>query len=126
MFGNVYVFNEDILNITAFNLNDQGSTGMIEGLSEETTPPYQPYQLVVARTNLDREQLTSPLFVEGPNDVLIGLEGGYIRDFTITIPPPSQAPLESDLLLHIYGGKAILLNIVGNILEEVEIQLVKG
>jgi hypothetical protein len=119
-FGNVYVFNESGANITAFILNNVGSAGSIAGLSEATTPPYEPFQLAVGRTNLLKEQLDSPLFVEGANSIVVVIEGENWA-FTITIPPPPGGPgLALDLLLHIYfyAKKAILLDNIGNILDE--------
>jgi hypothetical protein len=114
-FGNVYVFNLYVENMTAFNLNGQGPAGTIAGPVETSTPPYEPQQLVVSRTNLTQSQLSSPLFVQGSNDITVDYLGQAWKG---TVVIGTQPALQYDLWLYIGYQVAFLFDTVGNMIPQ--------
>ena len=116
-YGNVYIFNLYVESMTAFNLNQQGTAGTIAAPVKTTTPPYAPQQLVVARTNLTFDQLNSPLFVNGDNQISVNY-GGEVWKGTINIPGPPSPSLQADLWLYIAYQQAFLFDTTGTMIPQ--------
>lgn len=116
-YGNVYIFNLYVESMTAFNLNQQGSAGTIAAPVKTTTPPYAPQQLVVARTNLTFDQLNSPLFVNGDNQISVNY-GGEVWKGTVNIPGPPSPSLQADLWLYIAYQQAFLFDTTGTMIPQ--------
>jgi hypothetical protein len=118
-FGNVYVFNLYVEDMVQFGLNNQGSVVKkpVASPQKTTDPPYAPSQVVVARTNLTQDQLNTPLFVNGPNDILVGY-GTDLWKGTVTIPHPPAPSLSADLWLYVGYRKAFLFDTVGNMMPQ--------
>ncbi len=116
-YGNVYIFNlyPDTASLT--DLNGQGPAGSIAAPTKGSSTPYwEPQQAVVARTNLDLEQLSSPLFVNagaaGESNTLSINYGGQAWRAHVQIPNPPDPQLESDLWLYLAYEQAFLFNSV--------------
>jgi hypothetical protein len=112
-FGNVYVFNLYVENILKVNLNGQGTAGSIIAPAQTTKPPYAPQQIVVSRTNLNQDQLNSPLFVQGSNTITVDY---YMESWTaaVTIDPVNQSALQNDLWIYLCYQTAWLLDTTGD------------
>jgi len=115
-FGNVYVFNLYADNMSALNLNGMGSAGSVGAPTRSSNPPYAPRQMVVARTNLNRDQIDYPLFVNGNNDLSVNFSGESWRG-AISIPSPPQITLQADLWLYIGYQNAFLFDTSGALLQ---------
>jgi hypothetical protein len=125
-FGNVYIFNLYSVPVSKFNLNGQGSAGAIKAPSAASAAPYTPQQLVVARTNQTSNQLDSPLFVVGDNQITVNYQG---QNWKGTINIPSNIPLQSDLWLYLAFGQMFLFLTTGEIVPQVGgggLQMTKG
>jgi len=116
-YGNVYIFNLYVESMTQFNLNGQGSAGSIAAPVKTTTVPYAPQQLAVARTNLTINQLNSPLFVIGANNISVNY-GGEVWQGTVTIPQPPNPSLQADLWLYVCYEKAFLFDTSGTMIPQ--------
>jgi hypothetical protein len=116
-FGNVYIFNLYVESMTQFNLNGMGSAGSIAAPVNTTKPPYVPAQLMVGRTNLTVDQLNSPLFVNGANNILVNY-GGENWKGTVTIPGPPSPSMQADLWLYIAYKTAFLFTTDGKMIPQ--------
>jgi hypothetical protein len=114
MAGNVYVFNLYVENASSFGVNEQGSAGTI---SAPSGPPWTPSALVVPRTNAPRDQLTSPMFAVGDNDIGINYAG---QDWmgVVNIPAPPDVRFEDDLWLYLAYAQAFLFKSTGELLPD--------
>ena len=113
-YGNVYVFNMYSQTPLDFKLNGQGLAGKI---GEMAGPAFTPKQIVVGRTNLNKGNLTSPLFVSGENDIQVSTMGQRVFGGTVTIPASSVIPLNESLWIYIAYEKLFLFNTNGMILD---------
>jgi len=112
-FGDVYIFNLYVSDITKISLNGQNSAGAINAPSPVSPIPYEPRQLMVSRTNLNANQLNSSLFVQGDNTVTVDYFGQSWTT-TITISDQTKTSLQNDLSLYICYQTAWLLDTFGN------------
>jgi len=117
-FGNVYVFNLYVEDIISFTLNGQNSAGKIVCPSAVTTKtPYSPQQLPVSRTNLNKSQLNSSLFVQGNNSMTVDYLG---QSWTATVTIPVQPALQLDLWLYVAYQQAWLFDTSGDLLQTIQ------
>lgn len=113
-YGNVYIFNLYVEEITKFNLNDQGSAGSIIAPSQNTKPLYVPQQIAVSRTALPLNNLNSPLFVQGKN-VFTADYLGQNWSGVANIDPTIFPALNFDLWLYVAFQTAWLLDTFGHL-----------
>lgn len=112
-FGDVYVFNLYVSNITRIGLNGQDSAGTIAAPTPTSKYPYQPSQLAISRTNLTVSQLSSSLFVQGDNTLTVNYFGESWTA-TITIGDKIKSGLQYDLWLYVCYQTAWLFDTFGN------------
>ncbi|HEV7642391.1 MAG TPA: hypothetical protein VGO50_00490 [Pyrinomonadaceae bacterium] len=119
-YGNVYIFNLCAEEMFISNLNGMGPLGSVASPLRSTNPPYVPQQLIASRTNLTLQQLNSPLFVIGENQLTINF-AGESRLCRVSIPSPPNPPLQADLWLYIAYRQAFLFDTAGNLLESISL-----
>jgi hypothetical protein len=111
-FGNVYIFNLYAEEVTAFGLNGQPmSAGSIPGPAETTKPLYVPQQIIVSRTNLYKNQLNAPLFIQGDNSFTVDYQGQNWQG-TVNIDPGTA--LSFDFWFYITFQTGWLLDTLGH------------
>ncbi len=119
-FGNVYVFNLYVEEITQFNVNSMGSAGTVVSPVKGTASPfYAAQQVVVPRSNLLPTQLQpgQVVFCNGANSILVGYEEGPWTG-TVTIPAPPSPPMDADFWLYVCYKTAFLFDTFGKMVPQ--------